>query len=265
MNLFEISDEFNNLKGDPEKEISFIEKRRLALDHEQKHVRQYKQQLLDKIVGHIEKAAWGFNNPSDPTQKAEIDKIIAKGFVPIIQNNTWSGNDEVEMFIPNLPQNREVIEKLIRVSKRDAALAKMRDNIPSEIKRAKGRLSAWKRKQPNYVGRATGKELLGALKKQVEEYMTSKGWTFGINNSYYWAKNKMIVIDIPVRTGLENKTPIDTAKTIVKPDLTEFLESLGYTQFRVIDRYYPDSKLMIVKIQLDDVEAKNKAANNETL
>lgn len=265
MNLFEITDEFNQPKHLPEDDLKHLEVKEKRLRYEMQYIRDQNAKLSSKIIGEVRKSGWGFNDPNDPAQKEEIDKIIAQGFIPVTTFNQWSGKDEISSFVRNVPENKDTIEKIMRLKKRESIVAKMIHEIPTEIKRAKGRLSAWKRKQPNYVGRSTGKELLAEIKKQVEQHIAEKSWPVTINNSYYWAKNKMIVIDIPVRTGIDGKSPVDTAKTVIKPGLTKFLEDLGYTQFRVVDRWYPDSRLMIVKIQLDDVEAKNKAAGNETV
>lgn len=265
MNLFEITDEFANVKLTPQEEIEFLLKREKAIEREYHYINKITMKLKNEVAGNIRHPIFNQVDPSDPVQKIEIDKVIAQGYVPIIIPNPSKDNEVVvNVFVPDLPSNRLLIPKLTQILIRYTKVYKLYKNIPGQIKRAKGRLSAWKRKQPNYVGRATGKELLAEIKKKVQDFITSKNWPLEINNSYYWAKNKMIVIEIPVQQSIDGKSAYEAAKTIVKPDLTKFLDEIGYTQFRVVDRYNPEFKIMNIKIQLDDLEAKNKASENET-
>lgn len=264
MNLFEITDEFANPKTTPQEDLKFLEKREKNIKYQLELVRGQLDAIRSKVAGTLEQANWSMTNPEIPDQKEAIDKKIAAGFIPVWKPagfGTATDKKYVECFIPNVPHNVIIAKQLEKLIARAHQLEEFRREIPSRVKRAKGRLSAWNRKQPHYVGRATGKELLKQLVDKVTEFLTGKGWDeYRINNSYYWAKNKTIVMEIPVRAGMEGKRPIDTAKTIIKPAVDKFIESLGYTHFRVTDRWYQDSRMTVVKIEVDDVEARDKAA-----
>jgi hypothetical protein len=265
MNLFEVTDEFNNPKHLPADELKHLEIKDKRIRYELKHVRDMKAELEKKIVGNIMRPTWNTQQPDDPSQQQGIEDVIKSGYTPIYIHDHTSNGDKrlISMFIPSIPQNEDVIKRLQRIAQRDVILTRLQRDIPVEIKRAKGRHSAWKRKQPNYVGRATGKELLTELKGKVEKFLEENGLTnIPITNSYYWAKNKMIVIELNVRVSAPGMTINQFAKT-VKVKVDKFMVDQGYTGFRVTDRYI-DNGSTIVKIQLDDVEAKNKAADNET-
>lgn len=265
MNLFEITDDFSNPKHLPEEDLKHLEIKNKRIQYELNYVQEMKKTLQKKIAGNILAPMWNTQQPDEPSQQEAIEKIINSGYTPIYTHDHTSFGDKrlITMFIPNLPENRDVIKKITRVNQREMLLSKMQREIPIEIKRAKGRISAWKRKQPNYVGRATGKELLTEIRDKVQTFLSEKSIPADISNNYYWAKNKMIVIEVSCRSSHKGLTPYAFAKQEVKPMLVKFLEELGYTQFRVTDRFIM-SDLTVIKIQLDDVEAKNKAGENET-
>lgn len=268
MNLFEVSDEFATPKTNPAEDLVFLEKKEKALIYQIELVRKQRAAIEAKIVGEKLHPTWNQKFLSNPEQAPEIQKVVDAGWIAVTINQPdpeWSNTvkgDIVEYFIKKIPENEQLLPKLKRVLQREASLHKMRRNIPSEVKRAKTRMSAWKRKQPTYVSRTTGKELLVELRDKIQTFLSENHFPAEIGNNYYWAKNKMIVIEINCRTAHNGLTSSEFARQEVKPMLTKFLEELGYTQFRCTDRFLT-SNLTIIKLQLDDVEAKNKATKPE--
>ncbi len=269
MNLFEISDEFVNTKTTPDEDMKHLSIKEKRLQYEQRYVRHMKDELLKKVVGETKRPNWNEQQPDLPDQMVNIQKVIDAGFAPIyIHDHTSHGEKRlITLFIPRIPQNETIIQKLERVCQREIRVTRMLRDIPTEIRKTKNRLSAWKRKQPTYVSRSTGKELLAEFKKKIEDFLATTKWGSTmhvvIQNNYYWAKNKMIVVELNVRASIPGLSINQTAKQALKPELNKYLEDLGYTQFRFSERYI-DSSLTILKIQLDDVEAKNKATEHET-
>lgn len=262
MNLIEIFDEFENPKTEPKQDLVYLEKKQKAIDQQLRYAREEKERLNNKIVGKHFNPTWGENQIDDPTQKEAIEKRIALGYTPITQTNSWNDKKQIVLFVPSIPENKEVIVRLQRLHDRESKLTAMRNEIPTLVKRAKTRLSVWKRKQPNYVTRDVGKELLNALKEKVDQFIVDKDLKAPISNAYYWAKNKMVVIELNVKFSDPGKTVFGTA-SIIKIMIDKWMTEQGYTKFRVTDRKI-DDRLSIVKIQLDDADAKNKAITDET-
>lgn len=262
MNLLEIQDEFAEIKITPEEELAALVKREKSVRHNIHVLRDQQTALRGKIIGQVIPAPWNARIVGKDDEG--IKQQVNNGYTYTTVYSPWTaGEQTVDFYYPNIPQNEKTVEHLKILANRLKYFDNLEAGHHARVKRTKARLSAWKRKQPTYVGRKTGKELLVDIKAKIEDFIASKTWPVTINNSYYWAKNKMIVIDIPVREPINGKSTIDAAKQIVKPDLTKFLEELGYSQFRVIDKFDPTSRFMLIKIQLDDVEARNKAANKE--
>lgn len=259
MNLLEIHDEFAEPKGTPEQDLAALEKKRKSLDHNIQVLRDRTGGLRQKIVGPTIAAPWEAKKIGQDNEA--IKKQVDQGFTYTTHINTWDGTEHIDYYYPDISQNKKTIEMLKILAKRLAHSEKTRDGLNARVKRAKGRLSAWKRKQPTYVGRATGKELLKDLREKVEQVIVDNKLPVNVTNAYYWTKNKMIVIEISCRTSTEGLTVNNFAKQKVKPMFDAFLSGLGYTQFRCTDRFVM-AGLTIIKIQLDDVEAKNKATEH---
>lgn len=259
MNLFEVTDEFATPKTEPTQDLAYLEKKSTAINYHLKLIRELKKQLKDSFIGSTMHPGWNQSFPENDEQRAEIQKILDLGYIAVTKTRP-DRRKEIIMYVPSVDKNKEIVPRFQRAVDREAKLEQMQREMPVNVKRAKTRLSAWKRKQPTYVPRATGKELLDDLKGKVQKFIDETGFAIPITNSYYWAKNKMIVIELSVRISAPGMTVNGFAKTF-KVKVDKFMVDQGYIGFRVTDRYI-DGNLTIVKIQLDDVEAKNKASEN---
>lgn len=262
MNLIEVTSEFDTPKTEPKQDLIYLEKRQKAIDQQLKYSREEKERLQNKIVGKVLQPNWDEADIDNPGNYLNIEKRINSGYTPVTMINHWNGKKQVIHFIPSIPENKEVIGRLQRLLDRESKLSAMRNDMPTLVKRAKTRLSAWKRKQSNYIPKDLGRELLAALKERVEQFIVDKNLQTPINNSYYWAKNKMVVIELAVKYSDPGKTIFGTA-SVIKIMVDKWMTEQGYTMFRVTDRKI-DDRLSIVKIQLDDADAKNKAITDET-
>jgi hypothetical protein len=159
------------------------------------------------------------------------------------------------------PNNSELISKLGTIQNKVRSFAMKRGVVREDIRKCENRIKAWRRKQiqssPTYVSKSTGKALLDNIKEKVGEFLTTQPGEFKITNPYYWAKNKMIVIEISVPRGIGSEKVWETASKL-KVALNTFISNLGYTQFRVIDFYSKEQRQSFVRLQLDDVEARDK-------
>lgn len=261
MRLHEIADnDFDEPKLPPQQQLDIFVKKQAGLDYESKLAQRAVNVLLDQMGEQgfpMETPGFGEKYPTEANDAVGIRKRTDDGFYPFIRRRTTGGR-AVDGYFKITPENQELLNKLDRLSKKaNAAREAVWDN-QEEIRKSAGRISAWKRKQPTYVGKATGKDLLTELKTKIESFIETNKWICTITNSYYWAKNKMIVIDISVTNSAPGLSINGFAKTI-KVALDKFMTEQGYEKFRVTDRAV-DGTLTIVKIQLDDLEAKNKAS-----
>lgn len=261
MRLHEIADDFEDPEILPPRQHEIAIAREPGLRHNQEVITAMQDALTDKLEAYKQTAGWPNNDewPALVTGKdkddEKINEIRAKGYFLLLRGSKYPMR--IIAYYKITPENETLIKKLESINRKlISATAAIEDNT-DEIRKSKNRISAWKRKQPTYVGRATGKELLEEIKQKVNDFIGQNNWICSITNSYYWAKNKMIVIDISVRNSAPGMTVNGFAKTI-KVAMDKFMTDQGYSKFRVTDRVI-DGQLTLVKIQLDDVEAKNKA------
>jgi hypothetical protein len=245
---------------------SFEEK--ITPPEELEHLKEVKQSITLQVNHWSEKfkeaeQELAKTTPKEPhgwttTGEDKIEDRVAKGFFPVYEPITMGRErPRPSGYYKILATNKEQIAHMDKIQNRLVSLSRKQLAADDEIRKCENRVKAWKRKQPDYVSRTTGKELLTSVKEKVEDWLATQPVKHSIVNSYYWAKNKMIVIEIGI-VPTPGEKPWETSAKL-KVAFDKFISSLGYTSFRVTDFYNKYDRRSIVKLQLDDVEAKNKA------
>lgn len=260
MNLLEISDEFNVEKVHPQDVLELLKRRQKIIDWQLDQIRDVVQNLHSQFQGTYVNAAWQSQDPQDPEQKKVIDATISQGFVAVMKP-VWHDETRelVDGFAPDTPANKVIASRLENAFRREAKLQHMRHDIPAQVRRAKSRLSAWKRKQPDYVGRETGKDLAKSLSDALVKLLTDAGCSVRLKNQFYWKKNKMVVIEIA--TELERPwvglKPWELMDQKIKPMVDKYLIDHGYGKVRLSSFYDRDIAQNVLKLQIDDAEARD--------
>lgn len=268
MNLLEISNEFDVEKAHPQDVLELLKRREKLINLQLANMRDVVQDLFAKINGSKVNATWDKSNPFDPVQKVNIDKQLALGFIPIMKAS-WGGGDHehdyrIDSFVPDTPHNKALVSRIEAAFKREHKLENMRRDIPGEVRKAKSRLSTWKRKQPNYVGRETGKDVAKTLSDELIKELGNAGFPVKLKNQYYWKKNKMVVIEIATDLGHPSMKPWELMDHKIKPTVDKFLKDHGYSKVRLTSFYDKTISQSVLKLQIDDAEARDISKSEQS-